>query len=67
MIACTRCGNWHEDAETAMGRRLTCTEVKEYWATLRKAHEVRYGHYARITTDEDGKWICLKCNRKMTK
>ena len=66
MIACTRCGNWHEDAEAAEGKRLTCTEVKQYWTQLKRAHEDRYGHYPRITTDEGGNWICLRCDRKMT-
>jgi hypothetical protein len=65
MIACTRCGSWHEDAETAEGKRLSCTEVKQYWAKIRNKHNDRYGHYPRISSDDDGTWICLRCERKL--
>lgn len=65
MIACIRCGRWHLDAERAEGRRLTCTEVKQYWSRLRVTHREKYGHYPHITTDDGGVWICLKCNRPL--
>lgn len=65
MIACTRCGRWHLDAEVAEGRRLTCTEVKRYWSKLRATHRERYGHYPQITTDDHGVWICIRCRRKL--
>lgn len=65
MIACTRCGNWHKDAETAEGKRLTCTEVKAYWAKVRTAHYSRYGHYPRISSDDENAWICLECKKKV--
>lgn len=61
MIGCTRCGNWHKDAETAEGRRLSCTEVKQYWAKLKNQHYQRYGHYPSISRNDEGKWICVKC------
>lgn len=65
MIACTRCGRWHSDAEAVTGKRLTCTEVKQYWAGRRTRHQHRYGHIPQITTDESDNWNCLKCNRKL--
>ncbi|HKI48580.1 MAG TPA: hypothetical protein VKA69_04600 [Desulfobacteria bacterium] len=65
MKACTRCGRWHDDAEKAMGRGLTCTEVKEYWSKLKDDHRELYGHFPQITTDDSGEWICLKCRRRL--
>lgn len=65
MIACTRCGRWHLDAEEVTGKQLTCTEVKQYWARRRTKHTRRYGHIPRITTDDSGNWVCLKCNREL--
>ena len=65
MIGCTRCGRWHLDAEAAEGRRLTCTEVREYWADLRAVHRGRYGHYPKIARGDHGEWVCIACNRKL--
>ena len=65
MIGCTRCGRWHDDAETAEGRKLTCTEVKLYWTERRVLHQKRYGHIARATCTKDGTWICLSCDREL--
>jgi methylamine methyltransferase corrinoid protein reductive activase len=65
MKACTRCGRWHEDAEKSLGRRLSCSEVKQYWAKIREAHLQSTGHPARITTDDAGNWICIRCGRKL--
>jgi hypothetical protein len=65
MIACSRCGRWHLDPEKVDGKRLSCTEVKRYWAKVRKEHLRLTGHAAQITTDESGNWICLKCNGRL--
>ncbi|MCF8144529.1 MAG: hypothetical protein K9N21_11480 [Deltaproteobacteria bacterium] len=65
MIACTRCGQWHTDAEKALGRRLSCTEVKAYWAGIRREHIRLYGHRAQITTDDSDNWICYTCKRRL--
>jgi hypothetical protein len=65
MIACTRCGRWHSDAEKVQGKRLSCTEVKRFWAKIREEHLRLKGHRAQITTDESGNWICLKCNDRL--
>jgi DNA-directed RNA polymerase subunit RPC12/RpoP len=65
MIACTRCGHWHIDAEKALGRSLSCTEVKRYWIRLKEAHKEKYGHIAQITVDGSGIYICLKCKHKI--
>ena len=61
MIACTRCGRWHGDAEEALEKSLSCTEVKQYWARIRNKHKRLYGHLPQITTDDSENWICLKC------
>lgn len=63
MIACSRCGHWHTDPEETVGKKLSCTEVKQYWSKIRNEHMIRYGHVARITTDEAGSWICFDCKR----
>lgn len=65
MIACTRCGRWHTDAEEVLGRRLSCTEVKQYWSRIRKEHVTLYQHVAQITTEDSGEWICFKCKRRL--
>lgn len=65
MIACTRCGEWHTNAEKALNRHLSCTEVKQYWAKIRNDHRERYGHIAQFATDESGTKICFKCKRKL--
>ena len=65
MVACTRCGRWHADAEKNIGRRLSCSEVKQYWSNIREAHLQSTGHPARITTDDGGDWICMRCQRKL--
>ncbi|MFZ0612979.1 MAG: hypothetical protein WAM73_12125 [Desulfobacterales bacterium] len=65
MIACTRCGRWHLDAEKIEGRRLSCTDVKRFWSHIRQEHLRLTGHVARITTDESGNWICLNCNLRL--
>lgn len=65
MIACTRCGRWHLDAEEIIGKKLSCTDVKQYWAKLRAEHQRLNGHAAQITTDESGNWICLKCKSRL--
>lgn len=65
MIACTRCGRWHGDAEEALGRRLSCTEVKQYWSRIKAEHKKQYGHLAQITTDDSENRICFKCKRKL--
>jgi hypothetical protein len=61
MIGCTRCGDWHKDAETAEGQKMSCTEVKEHWARLKKLHYQRYGHYPSIHKNNEGSWICAQC------
>lgn len=63
MIACTRCGHWHTDAERASNRTLSCTEVKQYWSRIRTEHNALYGHLAQIGTDESGALVCFKCKR----
>jgi hypothetical protein len=65
MKACTRCGLWHTDAESASGKRLSCTDVKKYWARIRSEHRSLYGHTVQITTDEAGNWICFACKRRL--
>lgn len=66
MIACTKCGRRHTDAEETMDRRLSCTEVKQHWAKIRREHERSYGHPARITNDAADNWICYKCKRVLS-
>lgn len=65
MIACTRCGHWHTDAERSLEKSLSCTEVKQYWSRLKNEHNELYGHLAQITTDESGKPVCFKCGREL--
>jgi len=65
MIACTRCGHWHTDAERARAKNLSCTEVKEYWSRIRNEHQELTGHVAQITTNESGELICLKCRSRL--
>jgi hypothetical protein len=65
MEACTRCGRWHADAEKVLGRRLSCSDVKRYWSKIREEHLQSTGHPARITTDDAGNWICMKCRFKL--
>jgi hypothetical protein len=61
--ACMRCGNWHTDAEKFLGQRLSCTEVKQFWSRVKKAHEEAYGHRPLISQEADGQWFCLICAR----
>jgi len=65
MIACTRCGRWHSDAEEVMGKKLSCTDVKQYWSKIRGAHLRLKGHMPMISTDDEGKWICMKCDCRL--
>jgi hypothetical protein len=65
MIACTRCGRWHLDAEEVLGKRMSCTDVKKYWSKIREEHLQLNGHPAQISTDDSGRWICMKCNCKL--
>ena len=65
MLACTRCGRRHVDAEKSMGTQLSCTEVKQYWIQIRREHEKTYGHFAQVMTDEAGNWICHVCQRRL--
>jgi hypothetical protein len=67
MIACTRCGHWHTDAEKNNGKRLSCTEVKGYWGQIRRDHMDAYGHVAQLMKDDSGNWVCLKCRRCIRK
>jgi hypothetical protein len=60
--ACGRCGKWHTDVELIEQRRFSCTEIKRYWADIRKKHEEIYGHRALISREKNGKWICVECN-----
>ena len=66
MIACTKCGHRHTDAEENTGKRLSCTEVKRYWARIKYEHERSYGHLAQVTNDLAGNWICYKCKRVLS-
>ncbi len=63
--ACTRCGNKHTDAEKVAGKRLSCTETKEFWADISRRHLELYGHRAHATTNEAGEWICWECKRRL--
>lgn len=65
MIGCIRCGRWHTDAETAVGKRLSCTQVREFWARIKQSHHMRYGHRAQLTRDASGAWICYLCKRRI--
>ena len=66
MIGCTRCGRWHKDAEKAAEKNLSCTEVKQFWGRIREEHFQSKGHLPQINVDEDGDWVCLKCNSKLS-
>jgi hypothetical protein len=67
MLACTKCGHWHTDAEHAMGRSLSCTEVKRFWVKVKEEHRDRYGHTAQIAfTDNHGTPKCFTCNREIS-
>ncbi|GAB4269351.1 MAG: hypothetical protein Kow0092_23350 [Deferrisomatales bacterium] len=66
MKACTKCPEKHSGAEEALQRRLSCTEVRQYWAGVRRAHRERYGHWAEIVFDAAGDRICNRCKRKLT-
>ena len=61
MKACTKCGNWHTNAEKSVGTYLSCTEVKAYWAGVSLRHKKEHGHYAQVRIRKDGQAICLKC------
>jgi len=63
LLACTKCGHWHTNAEAAMGRSLSCTEVKQFWGKIKAEHRELYGHPAQINVDEGGKPLCLQCKR----
>jgi hypothetical protein len=65
MLACTRCGHWHTDAEKALQRRLSCTQVKQFWGRVKGEHRELYGHTAQIITDDAGSLICFNCQRKI--
>jgi uncharacterized CHY-type Zn-finger protein len=65
MIACTRCGHWHTDAENASNRNLSCTEVKQFWSRIRNEHNALYGHLAQASVDDSGTLICFKCKRQL--
>ena len=65
MIACTRCGHWHTDAERALGKEMSCTEVRRFWSEIKGEHKKLYGHPAKITTDDFGAPICFECKRKL--
>ena len=62
MIACSRCGHGDTDAEKSIGKRLSCTEVRGYWAQIRRDHVDIYGHVAHLMKDDSGNWFCCKCN-----
>ncbi len=66
MKACTRCGVIHTDAEKNLGRYLSCTEVKDYWAEVSKRHKEDSGHYAQVRIKKDGNTICLKCGEDLS-
>lgn len=61
MKACTKCGRRHDDAEAAAGRRLYCSDVKAFWASVRKLHKEETGCSAVAGLGKDGKWVCLRC------
>jgi hypothetical protein len=65
MVACTRCGRYHLDAEKILDRKMSCTDVKQYWSKIREEHLQSTGHPARISTDDSGQWVCLRCNCKL--
>jgi len=65
MLACTRCGHWHTDAEKALQRHLSCTQVKQFWGRVKDEHRQLYGHTALLTTDDDGSLICFTCKHKI--
>ena len=65
MLACTKCGHWHTNAEQALGRNLSCSEVKRFWGRVKQEHRTRYGHTAQIATDDHGTPICFTCKREI--
>jgi hypothetical protein len=65
MIACTRCGRWHGDAERASGKNLSCTEVKHFRSRVRNEHKQLYRHLPQITTDDSEHWVWFKCKHKL--
>lgn len=65
MKACIRCGRWHDDAEAAEGKKLSCTEVKQYWNRRRGDHNEKFGHFPMVTFDGDEGWFCLTCQKKL--
>jgi len=65
MKACTKCPEKHAGAEQALRRPLTCTEVRRYWAGIRREHRERYGHSAEIAVDAAGTRVCNRCRRKL--
>jgi hypothetical protein len=65
MIACTRCGHWHTDAERASSRNLSCSEVKQFWFRIKDEHNALYGHPAQVIVGESGTPICSKCRRQL--
>jgi uncharacterized CHY-type Zn-finger protein len=65
MIACTRCGHWHTEAERVEEKTLSCTEVKQFWSRIKNEHKELHGHMAQITTDESGATICFKCKKRL--
>jgi hypothetical protein len=66
MQACTRCGNWHKDAEKHVGRYLSCAKVKTYWSELKRRHRQETGHLAMLKITGDGRIICTKYGRDLT-
>ena len=65
MLACTRCGHWHTDAERALQRYLSCTQVKQFWGRVKDEHRQLYGHAAQLVTDDGGSLICFTCKRQI--
>ncbi|MGO8821721.1 MAG: hypothetical protein ACLQT6_07115 [Desulfomonilaceae bacterium] len=66
MKACTRCGAWHTDAEKNVGCYMSCTEVKQYWSTVKRLHMEESGHLAMIKLNKDGRVVCIKCGKELS-
>lgn len=64
-LACTRCGDWHTSAERSLGRKLSCTEVKRFWAGIRNRHREQYDHIAQIVLGSSGIPFCFACKRPL--
>jgi len=62
-VKCIRCGYWHLEAERAKGENVSCTEVKDFWVSVKQHHEDMFGHPAQLIRDENGSVICWKCHR----